>query len=107
MVAIIWFIVSIMTYEFVLKCILREKLFDKGSSRNIFRATSPILDESRRWETCEKKTCLVYDSVTAYGVISGPNAGKYGPEITPYLDILHAVYKHRYDLYNSSLQGNF
>ena len=33
-----------------------------------------------------------------YGVISGPyfpvlglNTGKYGPEITPYVDILHAV----------------
>ena len=33
-----------------------------------------------------------------YGVISGlyfsvfnPNAGKYGPEITPYLDTFHAV----------------
>ena len=23
--------------------------------------------------------------VSKYGVISGPNAGKYGPEITPYL----------------------
>ena len=26
-----------------------------------------------------------------YGVISGPNTGKYGPEITPYLDTFHAV----------------
>ena len=24
-------------------------------------------------------------------VISGPNAGKYGPEITPYFDTFHAV----------------
>ena len=36
--------------------------------------------------------------VSKYGVISGPyfpvfslNAGKYGPEITPYLDTFHAV----------------
>ena len=35
--------------------------------------------------------------VTKYGVISGlyfpefsPNTGKYGPEITPYLDTFHA-----------------
>ena len=30
--------------------------------------------------------------VSKYGVISGPNTGKYGPEITPYLDTFHAVY---------------
>ena len=36
--------------------------------------------------------------VSKYGVISGlyfpvfsPNTGKYGPEITPYLDTFHAV----------------
>ena len=29
--------------------------------------------------------------VSRYGVISGPNTGKYGPEITPYLDTFHAV----------------
>ena len=26
-----------------------------------------------------------------YEVISGPNTGKHGPEITPYLDTFHAV----------------
>ena len=26
-----------------------------------------------------------------YGVISVPNTGKYGPEITPYLNSYHAV----------------
>ena len=26
--------------------------------------------------------------VSKYGVICGPNTGKYGPEITPYLDTL-------------------
>ena len=37
--------------------------------------------------------------VSKYGVISGPyfsvfspNTGKYGPEITPYLDTFHAVF---------------
>ena len=37
--------------------------------------------------------------LSKYGVISGPyfsvfspNAGKYGPEVTPYLDTFHAVY---------------
>ena len=29
--------------------------------------------------------------MSKYGVISGPNTGKYGPEITPYLDNFHAV----------------
>ena len=29
--------------------------------------------------------------VSKYVVISGPNTGKYGPEITPYLDTFHTV----------------
>ena len=29
--------------------------------------------------------------VSKYGVISGPNTGKYGPEKTPYLDTFHAA----------------
>ena len=29
--------------------------------------------------------------MSKYGVISGPNAGKYGTETTPYLDTFHAV----------------
>ena len=29
--------------------------------------------------------------VSKYGVFSGPNAGKYGPEKTPYLGTFHAV----------------
>ena len=29
--------------------------------------------------------------MSKYGVISGPNAGKYEPEITPYLDTFHPV----------------
>ena len=29
--------------------------------------------------------------VSKYGVFSGPNTGKYGPEKTPYLDTFHAV----------------
>ena len=30
-------------------------------------------------------------TVSKYGVISGPNTGKYGPEITPYLDTFDPV----------------
>ena len=30
-------------------------------------------------------------NVSKYGVLSGPNKGKYGPEKTPYLDIFHEV----------------
>ena len=30
--------------------------------------------------------------VSKYEVISGPNTGKYEPEITPYLDTFHAVH---------------
>ena len=40
----------------------------------------------------------IYWKVSKYGIISGPyfpvlqeNAGKYRPEITPYLDTFHAV----------------
>ena len=29
--------------------------------------------------------------VSKYGVISGPNTGKYGTETPPYLDTFHAV----------------
>ena len=29
--------------------------------------------------------------VSKYGVISGPNTGKYRREVTPYLDTFHAV----------------
>ena len=29
--------------------------------------------------------------VSKYGIISGPNTEKYGPEITPHLDTFHAV----------------
>ena len=39
--------------------------------------------------------------MSKYGVISGPyfpvfglNTGKYGPEITPYLDAFHAIKEH-------------
>ena len=37
------------------------------------------------------KGCYPLRKVSKYGVISGPNTGKYGPEITPYLDTFHAV----------------
>ena len=30
-------------------------------------------------------------NVSKYGVFSGPNKGKYGPEKTPYLDTFHEV----------------
>ena len=51
----------------------------------------------------DQKNCLVIIAyiawkVSKYGVISGlyfpvfsPNTGKYGPEITPYLDTFHAA----------------
>ena len=45
--------------------------------------------------------------VSKYGVISGPyfpvsspNTGKYGPEITPYLDTFHTVWGIKYQMYN-------
>ena len=47
----------------------------------------------------KKSSCFTAWKVSKYGVISGPyfpvfspNTGKYGPEITPYLDTLHAVF---------------
>ena len=48
--------------------------------------------------------------MSKYGVISGPyfpvfgiNTGKYGPEITPYLDSFHAVVA----LFNHSMRRQF
>ena len=59
--------------------------------------------------------------MSKYGVISGPyfsvfglnteisvfspNTGKYGPEITPYLDTFHAVYMKK-DFINSEVATN-
>ena len=61
------------------------------------------------WKFCRKAQFPQYTvwKVSKYGVISGsyfpafglntdlsvssPNSGKYGPEITPYLDTFHAV----------------
>ena len=47
------------------------------------------------------------------GVISGPyfplfglNTGKYGPEITPYLDIFHAVQNKEFVIISSGLRNN-
>ena len=34
---------------------------------------------------------LTARKLSKYGVISGPNTGKYGLEITPYLDAFYAV----------------
>ena len=36
--------------------------------------------------------------MSKYGVISGPNTGKYGPEITPYFDTFHAVNGTKYSI---------
>ena len=38
--------------------------------------------------------------MSKYGVISGPNTGKYGPETTPYFGNFHAVnlQGYRYDI---------
>ena len=30
-------------------------------------------------------------NMSKYGVFSGPNAGKYGPEKTPYMDTFHEM----------------
>ena len=41
------------------------------------------------------KLFVIFDTawkMSKYGLFSGPNTGKYGPEKTPYLDILHAVW---------------
>ena len=39
--------------------------------------------------------CCTAWKVSKYGVISGPNTGKYGPVITPYLETFHAVLIHQ------------
>ena len=43
---------------------------------------------------CNKKyfaITITACKVSKYGVISGPNTGKYRREVTPYLDTFHAV----------------
>ena len=42
--------------------------------------------------------------MSKYGVISGPNTGKYGPEITPYLGTFYAI---RIHLNSFSFQAKF
>ena len=47
--------------------------------------------------------------MSKYGVISGPNKGKYGPEITPYLETFHALIitlPLTYQTYNAALLEN-
>ena len=45
--------------------------------------------------------------MSKYGVTSGPNTGKYGPEITPYSDTFHAVKKKKIFLINRSVLNTF
>ena len=45
---------------------------------NKFKGADFIYENSTVWK------------VSKYGVISGPNIGKYGPEVIPYLDTFHA-----------------
>ena len=57
--------------------------------RNI---TSSLLSEVCKDVRVEQQLQLTAKKVSKYGVFSGPNAGKYGPEKTPYLDTFHAVW---------------
>ena len=64
----------------------------------------PCLPSFHSWILCSISYPLTAWKVSKYGVISGPyfpvfglNTGKYGPEITSYLDTFHAVpYVHMY-----------
>ena len=53
---------------------------EKKQTSQIFKKS--IISWTRLFTACK---------VSKYGVISGPNVGKYEPEITPYLDNFHAV----------------
>ena len=60
---------------------------------------------------CFRITCPAWKA-SKYGVFSGPyfpvfnpNTGKYGPEITPYLDTFHAVMV--YMVYSFTISRNF
>ena len=62
-----------------------------------------ILEKVKMYKQRKTKYSTIYSTYTAgkvskYGVISGPyfpvfglNTGKYGPEITAYLDTFHAL----------------
>ena len=50
---------------------------------------SYLYQRKRRWMQLSHRSSAW--KVSKYGVTSGPNTGKYGPEITPYLDAFHVV----------------
>ena len=71
----------------------RQKMFQAPSKNTVQKCRIIQLKTLQNFY----KTCTAWNSVQ-YGVISGPyfpvfglNTGKYGPEITPYLDTFHAV----------------
>ena len=57
---------------------------------NIVKPNLPL--SSALYNTFKLYMTITAWKVSKYGVISGPNTGKYGPEITPYLDTFHAVH---------------
>ena len=88
-----------MLYSYLLKVpLLSENLYLSWLS---FRSFSVFADELIQWTVCVslREKCpnteffLVHIfSHTKYLSVFSPNAGKYGPEKTPYLDTFHAVY---------------
>ena len=57
------------------------------------RKAMKMHEKNMEWQKSSKKNQLSSTAwkVSKYGPVSGPNAGKYGPEETPYLDAFHAV----------------
>ena len=74
-----------------------EKLYNRIDSLIVAKICIKTLSGMRK-ERIYKKITIAW-KVSKYGGFSGTyfpvfglNAGKYGPEKTPYLDIFHAVY---------------
>ena len=85
-------------------------LQNKNKSVASFEVTSEILQKlgSSYWEVffekCNSKLFITWEIITYFDCLKSvqirsnfwsvfsPNVGKYGPKITPYLDIFHAVF---------------
>ena len=69
---------------------LKYLIWDYNCLQNIFRQikkSSKIGEDQTVWKVSK------YENFSGpYFFVFGPNTGKYGPEITPYLDAFHAVH---------------
>ena len=110
-----FFTIFIFFHKATLPCVLKRRaktagvsevlpVVVLGSPMNVFKVfddftlASNILKLNESLPLFQVSSIVTASKLSKYGVISGPyfpvfspNTGKYGPEITPYLDTFHAV----------------